>query len=91
MRFYPLEQLINLHDDYSRQFKIDHLQLLLLQRAGELFLIEATCPHRAHRWMSPVSTAASFSAPCTSISSPSWTAVCYTPRKSLAAGYAPLT
>ena len=48
MRFYPLEKLINLHDDYTRQFKIDHLQLLLLQRAGELFLIEATCPHRAH-------------------------------------------
>ena len=32
MRFYPLEKLINLHDDYSRQFKIDNLQLLLLQR-----------------------------------------------------------
>ena len=32
MRFYPLEKLINLHDDYTRQFKIDHLQLLLLQQ-----------------------------------------------------------
>ena len=48
MRFYPLEKLINLHDNYTRNFKIDHLQLLLIQRAGELFLIEATCPHRAH-------------------------------------------
>lgn len=48
MRFYPLEKLINLHDNYTRQFKIDHLQLLLLQRRGELYLIEATCPHRAH-------------------------------------------
>ncbi|MDX1733436.1 MAG: Rieske (2Fe-2S) protein [Halioglobus sp.] len=48
MRFYPLEKLINLHDDYSRQFKIDHLQLLLLQRGGELYLLEASCPHRAH-------------------------------------------
>jgi len=48
MRFYPLEKLINLRDNYTRQFKIDHIQLLLLQRAGELFLIEATCPHRAH-------------------------------------------
>lgn len=48
MRFYPLEKLINLHDNYTRQFKIDHLQLLLIQREGELSLIEAQCPHRAH-------------------------------------------
>lgn len=46
MRFYPLEKLINLHDGYTRQFKIDHLHLLLLQRQGELYLIEARCPHR---------------------------------------------
>lgn len=48
MRFYPLEKLINLHDNYARQFKIDHLQLLLIQRLGELYLIEARCPHREH-------------------------------------------
>lgn len=48
MRFYPLEKLINLHDDYSRQFKIDNMQLLLLQRKGELYLIEGRCPHRGH-------------------------------------------
>ncbi len=48
MRFYPLEKLINLHDDYVRQFKIDNLQLLLIQRLGELFLMEAHCPHRGH-------------------------------------------
>lgn len=48
MRFYPLEKLINLHDGYARQFKIDHLQFLLLQREGQLFLLEAFCPHRAH-------------------------------------------
>ena len=48
MRFYPLEKLINLDDGYTRQFKIDHLQLLLIQRNGERYLIEATCPHRAH-------------------------------------------
>jgi nitrite reductase/ring-hydroxylating ferredoxin subunit len=48
MRFYPLEKLINLHDDYTRQFKIDNLQLLLIQHLGELFLIEAHCPHRGH-------------------------------------------
>ena len=48
MRFYPLEKLINLHDSYSRQFKIDNLQLLLLQRDVELYLIEGRCPHRGH-------------------------------------------
>lgn len=48
MRFYPLEKLINLHDNYLRQFKIDNLQLLLIQRLGKLFLTEAHCPHRGH-------------------------------------------
>jgi nitrite reductase/ring-hydroxylating ferredoxin subunit len=48
MRFQPLEKLINLHDNYSRGFKIDNHQLLLIQRAGELYLIEGRCPHRGH-------------------------------------------
>ena len=48
MRFHPLEKLINLHDTYIRQFKIDQLRLLLIQRRGELYLIEAHCPHRNH-------------------------------------------
>lgn len=48
MRFYPLEKLINLHDAYTRQFKIDTHRLLLLQRNGEVFLIESHCPHREH-------------------------------------------
>jgi nitrite reductase/ring-hydroxylating ferredoxin subunit len=48
MRFYPLEKLINLHDGYQCQFKIDNVQLLLTQHLGELFLCEAYCPHRAH-------------------------------------------
>lgn len=48
MRFHPLEKLINLHDNYLQQFKIDNLQLLLIQRVGQLFLFEAHCPHRGH-------------------------------------------
>ena len=48
MRFYALEKLINLHDGYTQQFKIDHLQLLLTQRLGQLYLFEANCPHRGH-------------------------------------------
>jgi nitrite reductase/ring-hydroxylating ferredoxin subunit len=48
MLFYPLEKLINLRDGYRRQFKIDALQLLLMQEAGERYLFEAFCPHRGH-------------------------------------------
>lgn len=48
MRFFPLEKLINLYDGYAGQFKIDSLHLLLLQRDGERYLIEAHCPHRGH-------------------------------------------
>jgi nitrite reductase/ring-hydroxylating ferredoxin subunit len=48
MRFYPLEKLINLHDGYRRVFRIDHHGLLLLQHDGELYLLEANCPHREH-------------------------------------------
>ena len=48
MRFYGLEKLINLHDNYMRHFRIDHRDLLLIQRRGEVFLIEGHCPHRAH-------------------------------------------
>jgi nitrite reductase/ring-hydroxylating ferredoxin subunit len=46
MRFHPLDKMINLHDDYTRVFRIDNLKLLLVQRNGERFLIEADCPHR---------------------------------------------
>jgi len=48
MRFVALEKLINLHDGYRRQFKIDHLRLLLVQQLGEHFLFESHCPHRGH-------------------------------------------
>lgn len=48
MRFYSLEKLINLHDDYRKLIKIDQHNLLLLQVDGELHLIESRCPHRGH-------------------------------------------
>ncbi len=53
MRFYALEKLINLRDDYRREFRIDAHQLLLLQSQGELYLLEALCPHQQH----PLTTA----------------------------------
>lgn len=48
MRFVALDKLINLHDNYTRRFKIDHTEVLLLQREGERYLVEARCPHRDH-------------------------------------------
>lgn len=48
MRFVSLEKLINLHDGYRREFRIDHYKLLLLQVDGERYLIGATCPHQEH-------------------------------------------
>lgn len=48
MRFISLEKLINLHDGYRREFRIDHHKLLLLQVDGERYLIAATCPHQEH-------------------------------------------
>ena len=48
MRFVPLEKLINLHDGYRREFVIDYQRLLLMQHAGELYLVEARCPHLEH-------------------------------------------
>jgi nitrite reductase/ring-hydroxylating ferredoxin subunit len=46
VRFQPLEKLINLHDGYRCRFTIDGLQLLLIQQAGNHYLVEAQCPHR---------------------------------------------
>ncbi len=48
MRFHALEKLINLQDGYTMQFRIDSLHLLLIQRGGERYLIEAVCPHRQY-------------------------------------------
>ena len=46
MRFQPLEKLINLHDGYRCRFKIDGLQVLLVQQEGARYVLEAQCPHQ---------------------------------------------
>ena len=46
MAFCALDKLINLTDGYRRQIKIDQLDLLLLQTAGTVFIIQSRCPHR---------------------------------------------
>ena len=48
MRFVRLEKLINLHDGYTRQHRVDFHKLLLLQRQGQCYVIESLCPHREH-------------------------------------------
>lgn len=48
MRFYALEKFINLYDGYRRVFHIDGHRLLLLQKGGDRYLVEAFCPHRGH-------------------------------------------
>ena len=48
MRFCSLEKLINLHDGYRQSFRIDQLNLLLLQTGGELHVVEGQCPHKGH-------------------------------------------
>lgn len=46
MRFVALEKLINLHDGYRRRFKIDQLDILILQEQGKLAIVQSRCPHR---------------------------------------------
>ena len=48
MRFQALEKLINLRDGYRRSFKIDALDLLLIQQGEQRYLLEGRCPHRGH-------------------------------------------
>ena len=48
MRYYSLEKLINLHDNYRKLIKIDQHNLLLIQIDGVLHLVESLCPHRGH-------------------------------------------
>ncbi len=46
MRFQALEKLINLHDGYRRRFKIDDLDVLLLQDNGVVHIVHSRCPHQ---------------------------------------------
>lgn len=43
--FYPLEKLHQLQDGYKRTFKIDRMEVMLIQDEGRIFLIENRCPH----------------------------------------------
>ncbi len=51
MRFVALDKLINLHDGYRREFRIEFQRLLLLQHEGEHYIVEALCPHLEHPLM----------------------------------------
>lgn len=45
MAFYPLEKLHQLFDGYSRAFRVEGRDLLLVQSNGQVHLIENRCPH----------------------------------------------
>ena len=49
MRFLSLEKLINLHDGYRQTIRIDALEVLMIQEAGQIHIIQSTCPHRGQR------------------------------------------
>lgn len=48
MRFQPLDKLINLHDGYRRRFKVDSLDVLVIQEADAVYIVDSRCPHRGH-------------------------------------------
>lgn len=45
LTFYPLEKLHQLYDGYKRAFRVNRLELLLIQEEGKSYLIENRCPH----------------------------------------------
>lgn len=46
MAFYPLEKLVNLQDGYRQVFRLEGLQLLLIQEHGQRYLLRNMCPHK---------------------------------------------
>ena len=48
MRFVPLEKLINMSDGYTEHRRLGYHDVLLVQREGEHYVFEASCPHREH-------------------------------------------
>ena len=45
MAYQQLEHLHRLYDGYMQAFKVQGLDLLLIQDAGKTYLIENRCPH----------------------------------------------
>ena len=45
MAFVALDQLINLHDGYRQQFVVERREYLLIQEHGQVYLLQASCPH----------------------------------------------
>lgn len=48
--FYPLEKLHLLQDGYKRTFKLDRMEVMLIQDEGRTYLIENRCPHAGARF-----------------------------------------
>lgn len=46
MAFQSLEKLVHLHDGYRQVFRVDGIQLLLIQEHGQRYLLRNMCPHK---------------------------------------------
>lgn len=46
MAFKAIEKLINMHDGYRKQFVANRQEMLLIQEAGEHYIIQSSCPHK---------------------------------------------
>jgi nitrite reductase/ring-hydroxylating ferredoxin subunit len=46
MAFFALEKTVNLQDGYRQVFRVDGIQLLLIQEEGQRYLLRNFCPHK---------------------------------------------
>jgi nitrite reductase/ring-hydroxylating ferredoxin subunit len=46
--FYPLEKIYRLHDGYRKSIQVAGRQLLLIEDAGQRYLLENSCPHAGY-------------------------------------------
>ena len=46
MAFHALEKLVHLHDGYRQVFRLEGIQLLLIQESGQRYLLRNMCPHK---------------------------------------------
>lgn len=48
MRLHLLEEVAKLHEGYRRVFDVGGRRLLLLQHAGQVYLLDNICPHAGY-------------------------------------------
>jgi nitrite reductase/ring-hydroxylating ferredoxin subunit len=48
MTFFPIASLATLHDGYQKAVSIKGRELLLVQEAGQQYILENVCPHAGY-------------------------------------------